>query len=261
MKTVRILFIADIFGKPGLDILTRMLPGFAKEKRADLIVANGENADNGRGLTVELANSLYDLGVGVITSGNHIWDKAPIRKEFKKFPNLLRPLNYPSGSGGRGSTVFSTKSGIEITVLNLQGRTFMTPIDCPFRVLERYLENKKVESPIVFVDFHAESTAEKQALAWHFDGRVSAIIGTHTHVQTADERIFEKGTGYITDAGMTGSFDSVIGMVPKVAIRRFLTQTPQPFQTASDNLHICGVVVEIDSESGKCISIERFSTP
>ncbi len=261
MKTARILFIADIFGKPGLDILTRMLPGWIKDKRPDLIIANGENADNGRGLTVELVNSFYSLGIDVITSGNHIWDKAPIRKEFRKFPNLLRPLNYPPGSGGRGSTVFKTKTGTTITVLNLQGRTFMSPIDCPFRTLERFLENKREESPIIFIDFHAESTAEKQALAWHFDGRVSAIIGTHTHVQTADERIFEKGTGYITDAGMTGAFDSVIGMVPKVAVRRFLTQTPQPFQTASDNLHISGVEVEIDEESGKCVSIERYSIP
>lgn len=261
VKTVRILFIADIFGKPGFDILARMLPGLITDKRPDLIIANGENADNGRGLTVELANSLFELSVGVITSGNHIWDKAPIRKEFRKFPNLLRPLNYPPGSGGKGSTVFTTKSGTAITVLNLQGRTFMTPIDCPFRTLEGYLENRVEKTPIIFVDFHAESTAEKQALAWHFDGQVSAIVGTHTHVQTADERIFEKGTGFITDAGMTGSFDSVIGMVPKVAIRRFLTQTPQPFQTASDNLRINGVIVEIDEESGKCVSIERLRIP
>ena len=258
-RNVRLLFIADIVGQPGIDILTLALPNLIREQKPDLVIAKGENADNGRGMTVQQVNLFHEIGIDVITSGNHIWDKAPLRKEFKKLPNLLRPINYPPGSGGRGSVVVRTKSDIPIKVFNLQGRTFLPPIDCPFRTMDSYLNKHEEDVKIIFIDFHAETTAEKQAMGWYLDGKVSAIVGTHTHVPTADERILPKGTGYITDVGMTGSFDSVIGMETKVALRRFLTNTPQPFQVAEKNLHVCAVIVDVDKETGKCVSIERIN--
>jgi len=234
MRNLKVVFIADIFGDPGLEVMTRMLPVVIRNKNVDFVIANGENGADGKGLTVDLANLYYEAGIDVITSGNHIFDKAPLRKEFRNLPNLLRPMNYPPGSGGHGMVTVKSKSGVEITVINLMGRTFMSPIDCPFRAAERELGRLKSKSPVVIIDFHAESTAEKQALAWFLDGKVSAIIGTHTHVQTADEKITPAGTGYITDAGMTGAFDSVIGLMPNVAIHKFMTQTPQPFTLAKD---------------------------
>mgnify|MGYP001339342209 CR=1 FL=1 len=261
MKKFKIIFIADIFGDPGLEVMTRMLPGLIRSKNADFVIANGENGADGKGLTAELVSAYYAAGIDVITSGNHIFDKAPLRKEFRNFPNLLRPMNYPPGSGGHGLVTVKSNSGVEITVINLQGRTYMSPIDCPFRMAERELTRLKSKSPVIFIDFHAESTAEKQAFAWHLDGKVSAIVGTHTHVQTADEKISPAGTGYITDAGMTGAFDSVIGLMPNVAIHRFITQTPQPFIIAKDNLHLNGVFLEVDPETGHCIKIERISLP
>jgi len=258
---LKILFIADIVGRPGLDVLTFQLPGLIRKYKVDFVIANGENGDDGRGLTVDLVNKYLDLGVDVITSGNHIWDKAPIRKEFSKLSNLLRPLNYPPGSGGRGSATYQSKSGIPVTVINLQGRTYLPPIDCPFRTVDRFLDKRTDLAKIIFIDFHAESTAEKQALGWYLDGSVTAIVGTHTHVQTADEKILPKHTGYITDVGMTGAFDSVIGMSSKVAIHRFLTQTPQPFRVAKDNLHINAVLLDVDEETGHCLNIERLNIP
>jgi len=226
-----------------------------------LVIANGENGAEGKGLTVELVKTLSELGVDVITSGNHIWEKQPLRKEFKNLPQLLRPLNYPFGSGGHGSIVAKTKSGKPIAVINLQGRTYMAPIDCPFRAAEREIKNLSAQTRVVFIDMHAESTAEKQALAWFLDGQASVLVGTHTHVQTADERILPGGTGFITDAGMTGAFDSVIGSSVKVAIQRFLTQTPQPFHLAAENLRLNGVVADIDEGTGKCLNIERLNLP
>ena len=261
MKNLKVIFIAVIFGDPGLEVMTRMLPVAIRNKNADFVIANGENGAAGKGLTVDLANEYYSAGIDVITSGNHIFDKAPLRKEFRNLPNLLRPMNYPPGSGGHGMVTVKSKSGVEVTVINLQGRTYMSPIDCPFRLAERELGRLKTKSPVVIIDFHAESTAEKQALAWFLDGKVSAIIGTHTHVQTADEKISPAGTGYITDAGMTGAFDSVIGLMPNVAIHKFITQTPQPFTLAKDNLHLNGVYLEINPESGKCVKIERLNMP
>jgi len=238
-----------------------LLPGLIRSRRVDLVIANGENGAEGRGMTVELVKTYTELGIDVITSGNHIWDKHPIRKEFRNLPQLLRPLNYPPGSGGHGSTVVNTKSGIPIAVINLQGRIFMPPIDCPFRIMDRELNNLKDKTRLIFVDFHAETTAEKQAFGWRFDGKVSAIVGTHTHVQTADNKILPNGTGYITDAGMTGAFDSVIGMSIKVAIQRLLTQTPQSTQLASNNLRLNGVLLDLDVASGHCLTIERLNLP
>ena len=260
-RLVRILFIADVYGKPGLDILTALLPGLVREREVHFVVANGENGDDGRGLTVELVNAYAAFGVDVITGGNHIWDKQPLRKAMKQFPQLLRPLNYPPGAGGQGSGVFKARNGEAVAVINLQGRTYMTPIDCPFRTADRELPFLANETKVILVDMHAEATAEKQALAWYLDGRVSGIIGTHTHVQTADERVLPGGTGFITDAGMTGPHDSVIGNAVKASINRFIFGTPQSNLVAVDNLRLNGVLLEVDAVSGKCAHIERINLP
>jgi len=259
---MHILFIADIIGKPGLDIVTRLLPGLIQQTKADLVIANGENgADDGRGLTMEIAAAYESCGVDVITGGNHIFDKAPLRKELGNKVNILRPLNYPPGAGGRGSILIRARNGQAAAVISLQGRTYMQPIDCPFRTLERELKNHQEKTKTVFVDFHAESTGEKQALAWHFDGKVSAVIGTHTHVQTVDERILPNGTGYITDAGMTGPFESVIGMSINAAVNRFILQTPHPNHIAQNDLRLNGVLLDVDADSGRCAMIQRLQLP
>ena len=261
MRRVKILFIADVFGKPGLDVLARLLPGLIRQYEADLVIANGENGDDGKGLTVELVRTYTELGVNVITGGNHIWDKHPIRKEMRNLPHLLRPLNYPPGAGGQGSGIFTARNGEPVAVISLQGRTYMPPIDCPFRTAERELKRFEGQTRMIVVDMHAEATAEKQALAYFLDGRVSAILGTHTHVQTADERILPDGTGYITDAGMTGPHDSVIGNNIKAAVSRFLLQTPHLLLVAEHNLRLNGVYIEIDAESGRCLQIQRLNLP
>lgn len=258
---VRLLFIADVVGKPGMDILTRLLPGLIRSRNADFVIVNGENAHNGRGIDPSQAKTILELGADVITSGNHIWDYAPIRKEFHNLPRLLRPLNYPPGAGGKGWVLAETKSGAPVAVVNLQGRLFLPSIDCPFRTMERELAVISEKAKVIFIDFHAESTAEKQALAWYLDGKVSAVIGTHTHVPTADARILPEGTGYLTDAGMTGSYDSVIGMPPKLAIKRMITQTPHPFEVADVNLRVNGVIVDVETETGHCAAIERIELP
>lgn len=260
-KLTKIIFIADIVGQPGLTVLSSFLPRTIRKYRPDLVIANGENGDNGRGITEELVRAYTGLGVNVITTGNHVWDKAQIRRKLKGIPHLLRPLNYPPGSGGHGSVITETNSGIKIAVVNLQGRTFLPPIDCPFRTMDRFLNNLSDSVQVIFVDFHAETTAEKIALGYYLDGRVSAVVGTHTHVQTADEKILPNGTGYLTDAGMTGPFHSVIGMDTQASIRRFLTQTPQKFIVAEDNLRINGAYLEIDSGTSKCLHIERLDLP
>lgn len=260
-STIKLLFIGDIFGKPGLDIVSMLLPNMIQRLKVDFVVSNGENCDEGKGITVDQVNLLHNLGVNVITGGNHIWDKTPIRKAMRDLPNLLRPLNYPIGSGGRGSAVFTTESGIRIAVINLQGRTYMLPIDCPFKIAEREVKKIGDSADIILVDMHAESTAEKQAIAWYLDGLVSAVVGTHTHVQTADERILPRGTGFITDAGMTGAMDSIIGMSIKPAIQRFLTQTPQPFLLSTENVRLNAVLLDFDVETGRCTGIERLNLP
>lgn len=260
-STLKLLFIGDVFGKPGMDILARLLPGLIRRYKTDMVVANGENCDEGRGLTIDQVRFLINLGVTIITSGNHIWDKTPLRKAMRNLPNLLRPLNYPAGSGGHGSIIHTTDSGIRVAVINLQGRTYMRSIDCPFRTIEREIKRIEGNTDIILVDVHAESTAEKIALGWHLDGLVSAVVGTHTHVQTADERILPRGTGFITDVGMTGSADSVIGMSIKAAIQRFITQTPQPFHLSLDNLRLNGVLLDFNAETGRCNSIERINIP
>jgi metallophosphoesterase (TIGR00282 family) len=260
MSVVNILFIGDIIGKPGLQMVETWLPGLIKKHKADFVIANGENAADGKGCTVKEGEFLFNLGVHVITGGNHTWDRFQSQDYLKKEPRSLRPLNYPKGTRGNGYFVAETDKG-KIAVINLQGRTFMPMIDCPFRTAEWILAKLKEETNIIFVDFHAEATAEKIALSSYLDGKISALIGTHTHIQTSDERILKEGTAYITDVGMTGPYDSVIGMKVQAALNRFLYQTPQKYETAKDNVHLCGVLVKVDQKTGKALKIERIFFP
>lgn len=258
--TINILFIGDIIGKPGLEMVETWLPGLKNKYRADFIIANGENAADGKGCTEKEGKALLALGVDVITGGNHTWDKHQSQDYLRAEKRSLRPQNYPRGTYGNGFIIADSKKG-KIGVLNLQGRAFMPAIDCPFRTAEWAINKINHETKVILVDFHAEATAEKQALGFFLDGKATAVIGTHTHVQTADERILKGGTAYITDSGMTGPYDSVIGMKTDAALNRFLYQTPQKYQTAKDELHLCGLMIKADSETGKALEIERILIP
>lgn len=258
---VKILFIADIVGKPGRQAVSRELHRLVDRHRIDCVIANGENAAGGFGITEETARELYACGVNLITSGNHIWDKKDLMDYLGRDEKIIRPANYPEGAPGRGSAVIRTPAGVPVAVLNLEGRVFMNNLDCPFRVAEREINRLKAITPIVVVDFHAEATSEKLALGWYLDEKASAVLGTHTHVQTADERIFPGGTAYITDAGMTGSFESVIGIRKELAIEKFLSQLPVRFEVAKKDIRLNGVVIEIDENDGKALAIERLSVP
>jgi len=257
--SVKILFIGDIIGKPGRQALSRELDRLVDRYNVDLVIVNGENAAAGFGLTVDIARELFDLGVHCITSGNHIWDKKEQVPLVLADTRILRPANYSAGVPGCGSALFTTPGGIRIGVLNLEGRVYMKNLECPFRMADQEIERLRQETAVIFVDFHAEATSEKSALGWYLDGRVSAVIGTHTHVQTADERILTLGTAYMSDAGMTGSFDSVIGIGKEEAIRKFLTQLPVKFEVPKNDIRLNGVVVGIDETSGKAFSIERIA--
>lgn len=260
MASINLLFVGDIIGKPGLNLVQTWLPGLIQKYKADFVIANGENASDGKGCTSKEGQILFDLGVHVITGGNHTWDKHQSQDYLKAESRVLRPLNYPKGTYGNGYIIVESKK-VKVAVLNLQGRTFMAPIDCPFRTADWVLQRIKQETNIVVLDFHAEATAEKIAMASYLDGKVSAVIGTHTHVQTADERILPNGTGYITDVGMSGPYESVIGMKTQAAINRFIYQTPQKYETAENDVHLCGLFLKIDSDSGKTIEIERILFP
>lgn len=259
MDYIRVLFIGDVIGNSGIEKLHSMLLFFQKKHGIHLTIANAENAASGKGLTTHIAEILFNLGINVLTSGNHIWNRDKIFPYLDTHPYLLRPLNYPPGCPGHGSCIIKIPTGHSIGVINLQGRSFLYPIDCPFRMADKELGAFREKGVyITILDFHAEATAEKLALAWYLDGRVSAIFGTHTHVQTADERIFPKGTAYITDVGMTGPPDSVIGMDPQSAILRFTTQLPVPYRIAESPAQFDAVIVDIDSNTGKAFHIQRF---
>ncbi|MFQ6113265.1 MAG: TIGR00282 family metallophosphoesterase [bacterium] len=260
-KVIKVLFIADIVGQPGLEIATKLTPGLKEKYNIDFCIANGENGCNGKGLTQKIARHYFNLGIDVITSGNHIWANRDIYDLLENSGRILRPLNYPDGNCGSGSTVIETDAGVRIGVVNLQGRTFMYSIDCPFKRGLAEVRRIHKETKIIIVDFHAEATAEKMAMGWYLDGKVSAVIGTHTHVQTADERILPEGTAYITDVGMTGPFDSVLGLKKEIAISRFLHQTPVRYKPAEDDLKFCGAVIAIEFETGKATHIERVNLP
>ena len=257
---MNVLFIADIFGAPGRRAVRDLVPELVSSMGVDFLIANVENAAAGFGVTRDILTELKGLGVECMTSGNHIWDRREVLPVLDEEPLLLRPHNYPPGVPGTGSRVFRTRTGVPIGVLNLMGRVFLNDIECPFRVADREIESLREQgAKIIFVDFHAEATAEKVALCWYLDGRVSAVIGTHTHVQTADEQIFPKGTGYLTDAGMTGPHDSVIGVQKELAIRKFLTQLPTRFEPATGNVRLHGVHLEFDEATGRCLHIERIA--
>lgn len=260
---MRILFIGDIFGRPGRTIVRDRLAGMVKDHAIDLVIANGENAAAGFGITGPLAEELFDLGIDVLTTGNHIWDKREIVDYFQMEAGnhrgparrLLRPANYPSDMPGWG-VYEGKKNGVPYAVINLQGRVFMASNDDPFRGADRLL--KEIKAKVVLVDIHAEATSEKISLGWYLDGRVTAVIGTHTHVPTADERVLPGGTAYITDVGMTGPYQSVIGVKKELVVARFLNNMPVRFEPATEDVRLCAVVVECDAATGHASKIERL---
>ncbi|HAR45827.1 MAG TPA: TIGR00282 family metallophosphoesterase [Nitrospiraceae bacterium] len=254
---MKVLFIGDIVGEPGRKMVKAHISALTAQYRPDLIIANGENAAGGFGITSDIAEEFFSLGIHVLTSGNHVWDKKEIEPYLTKHDRLIRPANYPDGNLGFGSVVISTAAG-KAAVLNLEGRVFMSNLEDPFRVGMREIERLKKETQVVIIDFHAEATSEKIALAWYLDGMASAVIGTHTHVQTADERILPGGTAFLTDAGMTGPTDSVIGVKKEEAIARFLSQSPHKFSIPKGPTHLDAVVIEVDASDGKAKSIERI---
>jgi len=261
LENISLIFIGDIVADAGINAVKEHLPTLISDYNADLVVVNGENCDGGKGIIKEQADLLFDLGVDIITTGNHIWDNWNSKPLLLSEPRVLRPLNYPAGNAGLSFSIFKNKSGKEVAVLQLQGRSFMAPIDCPFRTADNALKRIQAKTDIIIVDFHAETTAEKEAMGWYLDGRVSAVIGTHTHVQTADAQILPKGTAYITDCGMTGAYDSVIGMDKEVAQKRFLLGSSQKYQPATLDAKIAGVYVEIDSTTGQAMKIEPIVRP
>jgi len=253
---VSLLFIGDIIGRPGRKILGKHLLSLNLNYSPSIIIANGENAAGGLGITPKVGQELFTQ-IDVLTSGNHIWDKKEAIPYLEKEPRLLRPANYPSQNPGKGTYVFEDASGIKIGILNLQGRVFMEPIDCPFRIADNEIEQLSSITPIIVVDFHAEATSEKQAMGWYLDGRASAVIGTHTHVPTADERILPHGTAYITDVGMVGGYNSVIGIQKDEALMRFLTSRPQRFEPSKKGGIFSAVFIEVDARTGKALSIQK----
>jgi len=255
---MKILFIGDIVGKPGRRAVKEGLPDLVNKLKVDFVIANAENAAGGFGVTQSVGEELFSQGIHVLTSGNHIWDKKEAVTYIAKESRLLRPANYPPDVPGFGSIVIKNSSGKKIAVLNLSGRVFMTQMDCPFRTAEREIEILKKQTDIIVVDFHAEATSEKSAMGWFLDGEVSAVIGTHTHVQTADERILPKGTAFITDVGMSGPKDSIIGVNKEQIIQKFLTQIPTRFETATGESVLSCAVFEIHPVTGIALSIQRL---
>ena len=259
-KSLTVLCVGDVFGEPGRRAIQLLLPKIRKQHEVDLAVVNVENAASGAGVTPPIARAFLEQGVDVMTSGNHIWDKREIVEYIVKENLLLRPANYPPGTPGAGSIV--VKAGPhKVAVLNVMGRVFLPLLDCPFRKSDEEVSRLSQETPIIIVDAHCEATSESQALGWYLDGRVSAVVGTHRHVQTADERLLPKGTAYITDLGMTGPTESVIGVDPEIALSRFLTQMPNRFEPAKGPAALHGAIIRIDPETGRALSIERLRVP
>ncbi|MDA8083478.1 MAG: TIGR00282 family metallophosphoesterase [Nitrospiraceae bacterium] len=255
---MKILFIGDIVGKSGRNAVKALLPSLTDRYKIDLVIANAENVAGGFGLTEPLVGDLFRMGVHVITTGNHVWDKKDFVHYISKDNRVLRPLNYPPGAPGFGSIIFNTAGGIKVGVINVSGRVYMMGMDCPFRTIAPEVERISQETRIIIVDMHAEATSEKIALGYYLDGKVSAVLGTHTHVQTADEKVLPGGTAYITDAGMTGPGHSVIGMDVGQILQRFLTSMPAKFETAPGEAILSGVVIEVSEESGKASAIQRI---
>ncbi len=256
---MRILFIGDIFGKPGREIARRAIPALVSSADVDFVIANVENSAAGFGVTGDIADTILTYGVDVMTSGNHIWDKKEILDYIPRQHKLLRPANFPAGVPGHGSYLARTRGGEPVGVLNVMGRVFMTPLDDPFARAIQEVEALRAKARVVIVDFHAEATSEKLAMGWHLDGRATAVLGTHTHVQTADNRILPKGTAYITDVGMTGPHESIIGVTVEAALGRFRTAMPAKFEAASGPGRLNAVVITADPATGKATAIERLN--
>jgi len=269
---VKILFIGDIVGQPGRRAVAELLPQLRRQHALDFVIANGENSAGGSGITPKTAEEIFSAGVDVITSGDHLWDQKEVMELLANEKRFLRPLNYPADVPGRGSGVFGCSvrpvaelsshrldATFQIAVLNAQGRTFMPPLENPFLLALDEVKRLRQQTKIIFVDFHAEATSEKIAFARMLDGQVSVVVGTHTHVQTADEQIFPSGTAYLTDAGFTGPHESVLGREIEPVLKRFLTGMPQRFEVAKNRVLLHGAVIEIDDASGKALKIQRVS--
>ena len=258
---MNLLFIGDVVGEPGRRAVKELLPVLRAEYNLDFVIANGENSAGGSGITIKTADELFHAGVDAITTGDHLWDQKEVMQLLSGETRLLRPLNYPPNTPGSGGAVFQTSRGVLIGVLNVQGRTFMPAIENPFITIHPLLEHVRLQTHLVFVDMHAEATSEKIALARMLDGRVSAVVGTHTHVQTADEQIFPGGTAYLTDAGFTGPHESVLGREIEPIIARFKSNMPQRFTVASERIFLQGALIEIDDKTGRALRIQRVSRP
>ena len=255
---MRVLLVGDVVGRPGRRAVARVVPEVVRELDVDLVVANGENAAGGFGLTAETAGELFAAGVHVLTTGNHVWDRKEILNFIDGEARLLRPANFPPGTPGRGFTVVNDRCGRPVAVLNLMGRTFMEPLDCPFRTADVLIEQLRSRTPVIVVDFHAEATAEKVAMGWYLDGRVSVVFGTHTHVPTADERVLPGGTAYITDLGMAGPSEGIIGMDRRSVVEHILTRLPRRYEVASGPSRVDMAVVDVDPDSGRATAIRRL---
>lgn len=255
---MRILFVGDVVGKPGRRALGRHLLGLIDEHKADYVIVNIENSAGGFGVTASVFSELREYPIDCFTTGNHVWDKREVAQILESNPMLLRPANYPPGAPGGGVYVGETAGGVKVATINLEGRVFMKSLECPFRTADAILDELGDDINVVFVDFHAEATSEKQALGFHLDGRVSALVGTHTHVPTADERILPNGTAFQTDSGMTGPYESIIGMKVDKVLHRFLRQTPSPFEVAKRDVRLAGSLITVDETSGKASAIERI---
>lgn len=258
---MRILFIGDIVGQPGRRVVKALVPGLRDRFSLDCVIANGENSAGGSGITPGTAAEIFEAGVDVITSGDHLWDQKEVVQLLEAEPRFVRPLNYPQGTAGQGSTLFCGDGKPPLAIINVQGRTFMTALENPFHAMLAEVEKRRTETPLIFVDVHAEATSEKIAMGRVLDGKVSAVVGTHTHVQTADEQIFPGGTAFLCDAGFTGPHEGILGREIDPIVTRFLTNTPQRFGIAKERVFLQGAVIEIDDATGKAISIARVSEP
>jgi len=257
---MRVLMVGDVVGKPGRQLTLELVPRLTAEYAVDFVIVNGENAAGGVGITPDIADVMLQGGIDVVTLGNHAWGKREIFPYLDEEPRLLRPANYPPGVPGQGYGIYSCAAGL-VGVVSLQGRTFMDPVDDPFRAIDRILETLRRKTAVICVDFHGEATSEKQAFAWYVDGRVSVVAGTHTHIQTADERILTEGTAYLTDLGMTGPIDSVIGMRCDIVIPRFTSLLPARFEVADGEAQLCAALIDIDDISGHATAIRRVQVP
>ncbi|WHZ04872.1 TIGR00282 family metallophosphoesterase [Neobacillus sp. YX16] len=255
---MNLLFIGDVVGSPGRDMVKEYVPKIKEKYRPNFTIINGENAAGGRGITEKIYREFLGSGAQAVTLGNHSWDNKEIFEFIESAKNMVRPANFPEGTPGKG-LVFFKVNDLEVAVINLQGRTFMPPLDCPFKKADELVEMAQKRTPFIFVDFHAEATSEKQAMGWYLDGRVSAVVGTHTHVQTADSRILPGGTGYLTDVGMTGPYDGILGMEREAVITKFLTSLPVRFEVPkAGRTQLSGVYMELDRKTGKSKKMERI---